>query len=146
MNMAIRTLTFLLIMISALWGCSHEYSDADLVFVNVSEGRKIISHPEGSLFKEAKPNAWIDPRRVELYSSGHIPGAINLPFKNVAVEWEDLEGYGVVIVYGKTYNDPIADAMSKSLMEYGIHEVRTLRGGIEAWIKAGYPVTKGRKP
>ena len=127
-------------------GCTKEYSDADLVFLSPDEGKEIVANPEGSLFHEASPNTWVDPRRSEFYIGGHIPGAINVPYKNIALSWEELEGYGVIIVYGQTYNDPLAEAMSKSLMEYGLSDVRTLKGGIEAWTRAGFTLSKGRKP
>ena len=129
-----------------LAGCSKEYSDADLVLLSVHEADLVMATPESSLFSTPKPNAYVDPRTVEKYATGHIPGAINLPYRQIAEDWENLQGYGVIIVYGSSYNDPLAEAMSKSLMEYGLGEVRTLRGGMEAWINAGQPVTKGRKP
>ena len=129
-----------------LTGCSAEYSDADLQLVSVLEAETVIKQSTSSLFSEAKPNAWIDPRTIEAYSTGHIPGAISMPYRDIAISWEKLEAYDLVIVYGRTYNDPIADAMSKSLMEYGLKDVKTLRGGLEAWVNAGNPVTKGRNP
>ena len=136
----------LLLGLSLLSGCSKEYSDADIVLLNVHEADLLMGTQESSLFGEAKRNAFVDPRTVEKYASGHIPGAISLPYRQIAEDWENLQEYGVVIVYGNSYNDPLAEAMSKTLMEYGIGEVRTLRGGLEAWINAGQPVTKGRKP
>lgn len=129
-----------------LAGCSKEYSDADLVFLNVNEADLLVAHPETSLFTEAKTNVFLDPRKVEKYAIGHIPGAINVPYRNIAEEWEGLEQYSVIVVYGQTYNDPLADAMSKTLMEYGLHDVRTLRGGLDAWLNAGQSLTTGRKP
>ena len=61
------------------------------------------------------------------------------------IDFEKLTG-NHVIVYGQTYNDPLAEAMSKSLMEYGLDDIQTLKGGLEAWTRAGLPLTKGRKP
>ena len=144
--MHIRRLTTVLIACSLVTGCTKEYSDADLVFVTPDEGRAIMDTTESSLFSEPLENIWVDPRRSEFYIAGHIPGAINMPFKTIATDWTDLEEYGVVVVYGQTYNDPLAEAMSKTLMEYGIKEVRTLQGGIDAWIRAGFELQKGRKP
>ena len=138
--------TMLFIAILALAGCQKEFSDADLVFITPDQGKELVASPEGSLFRKAKPNVWVDPRRSEFYIAGHIPGAINVPYKDIAEEWEELGGYGVVIVYGQTYNDPLAEAMSKSLMEYGLGDIQTLKGGLEAWTRAGLPLTKGRKP
>lgn len=138
--------TMILTTLLALFGCQKEFSDTDLVFISPNQGKQLVANPEGSLFREARPNVWVDPRRSEFYIAGHIPGAINVPYKNIAEEWEDLGGYGVIIVYGQTYNDPLAEAMSKSLMEYGLSDIQTLKGGLEAWTRAGFPLTKGRKP
>ena len=108
-----------------------EYSDADIVLLNVHEADLLMGTQDSSLFGEAKRNAFVDPRTIEKYASGHIPGAISLPYRQIAEDWENLQEYGVVIVYGNSYNDPLAEAMSKTLMEYGIDEVRTLRGGLK---------------
>ena len=65
--------------------------------------------------------------------------AINLPFGRVTEDHERvLAGYDLLIVYGDDYNDPIAEAMSKRLLNLGYKDVRTLRGGITAWTDAGY--------
>ena len=136
----------LLLTVPLLSGCAKEYSDADIVLLNVHEADLLMGTQESSLFGEAKQNAFVDPRTVEKYATGHIPGAISLPYRQIAEDWENLQEYGIVVVYGNSYNDPLAEAMSKTLMEYGISEVKTLRGGLEAWINAGQPITKGRKP
>ena len=141
-----RWLVPVLLAWSCLSGCSKEYSDADLVFVTPDEGKVLVAKPESSMFSEPVENIWVDPRRSEFYIGGHIPGAINMPYKTIATDWAKLEGYGVVIVYGQTYNDPLAEAMSKTLMEYGIKDVRTLKGGIDAWTRAGFTLQKGLKP
>ena len=51
-----------------------------------------------------------------------------------------LDDAGIIIVSGETYNDPVAIAMSKTLMELGFKDVKTLRGGIMGWEDAGEPV------
>ena len=127
-------------------GCSKEYSDADLVFLSVHDADLAISTPETSLFSETRPNTFLDPRTTERYAIGHIPGALSVPYRNIAEEWESLQGYNIIVVYGNTYNDPLAEAMSKTLMEYGLRDIRTLKGGLEAWMNAGQQITKGRKP
>ena len=141
-----RWLVPVLLAWSCLNGCSKEYSDADLVFVTPDEGKALMGKQESSLFSEPEDNIWVDPRRSEFYIAGHIPGALSMPYKSIATDWTNLEGYGVVVVYGQTYNDPLAEAMSKTLMEYGIKDVRTLKGGIDAWTRAGFTLQKGRKP
>ena len=86
---------------------------------------------------------WLDPRSERDFRLGHIPGAINLPFQNVAKGHTILQDYEVIVVYGSTYNDPKANAMSKRLMQLGYEDVKTLRGGLSGWKAAGYDVEEG---
>ncbi|MGY8753238.1 MAG: rhodanese-like domain-containing protein, partial [Phycisphaerales bacterium] len=51
-----------------------------------------------------------------------------------------LDDVGTIIVCGKTYNDSVAIAMSKTLLTMGFKDVRTIRGGLKAWEKSGKPV------
>jgi rhodanese-related sulfurtransferase len=143
-----QSIAFLLLAasIASFQGCAKEYSDRDIVFLDVEQAQVLVENREVSLFTKPRENTWLDPRSVEKYSTGHIPGAINMPYRNVAEKWEELKAYGFIVVYGNSYNDPLADAMSKTLMELGLAEVRTLRGGLQAWTDAGNPVMKGRRP
>ena len=36
--------------------------------------------------------------------------------------------------------------MSKTLMELGLDDIYTLRGGLEAWVEADYKLEKGAPP
>jgi rhodanese-related sulfurtransferase len=102
------------------------------------EGRKKLLGLAG-----ATSGAWVDPRGERAYREGHIAGAINLPFQDVASRHEELKGYEILIVYGNTYRDPIAEAMSKRLMELKFKDVRTLRGGLRAWTDADLELVTG---
>ena len=143
-----QSIAFLLLAasIASFQGCAKEYSDRDIVFLEVEQAQVLVENREVSLFTKPRENTWLDPRSVEKYSTGHIPGAINMPYRDVSEKWEELNAYGFIVVYGNSYNDPLADAMSKTLMELGLAEVRTLRGGLQAWTDAGNPVMKGRRP
>ena len=54
-----------------------------------------------------------------------------------------LSDYSVVVVYGDSYNDPKAEALSKRLMQLGHEDVHTLRGGFQAWTDAGHETEPG---
>ncbi|MHC4129087.1 MAG: rhodanese-like domain-containing protein [Planctomycetota bacterium] len=113
-------------------------SDRDLVLIDSTEAMDLVEGRKKLLgLAGASNGAWVDPRSEKAYREGHIPGAISLPFQHVTNERRRVEGYDVLIVYGDDYKDPIADAMSKRLMDLGFKDVRTLRGGLRAWTEAG---------
>ena len=75
-----------------------------------------------------------------------MPGAINVPLRTIDTQWVRLQNHGTVIVYAATFNDPIADAQSKALLEKGIANVKTLIGGWKAWTDSGGKVEQGPDP
>jgi 3-mercaptopyruvate sulfurtransferase SseA len=140
-------LSLALIGVFLMVGCKPQISDKDIVKLNVAQAREYILHPPtSSIFETGLPGIWIDPRRQPDYVLGHIPGAVNVPFATVSSQYEFLQGYGAKIVYGDTYNDPLADAMSKTLMELGLSDIYTLRGGVDAWTEAHLDLEKGASP
>lgn len=143
--MGVRIIVLGLLVLSLpAFGCQNQISDKNLVLVDptdameIAEGRKRLFGLAGTA--EA---AWVDPRGARAYRKGHIPGAISLPFQNLSTESDRLKGYDVLIVYGNDYDDELARGMSKRLMELGFKDVRTLRGGLKAWAKAGYELEEG---
>ena len=79
------------------------------------------------------------------YRVGHVPGAINVLLSDPDAITR-LEGFGTLIVYGKGYEAPIADAMIKTLLKDGQTEVMGLRVGFDGWLEAGQPVERGDDP
>ena len=127
----------LTLTIVALTGCSKTWSDKDIAFVSVPQAKALFAEEGGTWLDEAKPNIWVDARNPSKYAIGHIPGAINIPLRSIDAQWGRVEAFGTVIVYGSTWNDPIADAETKVLLEKGIKGVKTLSGGLQAWVEAG---------
>lgn len=113
-------------------GCQRAITDRSLVFVSVEEAMAHVHQQPDTRF--------VDPRPTQQYASGHIPGAISLPYQDLAQRAQDLDGFAPLIVYGSGRNSTVADAYTKSLMEEGLEEVLTLRGGLAAWRDAGQPV------
>jgi rhodanese-related sulfurtransferase len=104
----------------------------------LAEGRKTLLG-----LGEVEKAAWVDPRGGRAYREGHIPGALHVPFQDLNDQQETLRGYNALIVYGSDFQDNLADAMSKRLLELGFKDVRTLKGGLRAWTRAGYEVETG---
>ncbi len=105
------------------------------------EASVIIEEGERAFLGEQKAVVLVDPRPTWSYRKGHIPQAINIPFGQLKSQMWQLDDAGVIIIAGETYNDAVAFAMSKSLIEHGFNDVRTLRGGLTGWEDAGKPIS-----
>ncbi|MDY7108366.1 MAG: rhodanese-like domain-containing protein [Planctomycetota bacterium] len=129
---------------TCLIGCSNKTSDRSLVFVPPADAEQLIRGQRGLLGLGGEVRgAWLDPRSRSEYLEGHIPGAVHRPFEDLRDDHADLDQYDLIIVYGDDYNTPVALAASKTLMELGFEDVRTLRGGLRAWKAAGNPIEAG---
>jgi rhodanese-related sulfurtransferase len=119
-------------------GCTRRTSDKDLVFIDTPEAQETATQGRG-LLGLGKPTtvAWVDTRSPEAFEAEHIPGAINVPFRDLNASLNDLRRYGILIVYGRDFGDIIPQAMAKTLNERGISDVRILRGGLRSWKRDG---------
>ena len=133
------------LLIALVWtGCAKSISDSDLVLISPSEGMELAEGRKTLLgLGEVEKAAWVDPRGGRAYREGHIPGALHVPFQDLNDQQQMLRGYNALIVYGSDFQDNLADAMSKRLLELGFKDVRTLKGGLRAWTRAGYEVETG---
>lgn len=120
-----------------LSGCTTRTSDRDLVFLNPAEALEAVQG-ERRMLRGSTTGVWLDPRTDREYREGHIPGAIHMPMQRVREDHASLREYDVIIVYGNDFNSPRATAVSKTLLELGHRDVRTLRGGLKAWKEAGH--------
>ena len=84
----------------------------------------------------------IDVRTPEEYASGHIPGAVNIPFDQVARRIVELDAPHGVALYCMV--GPRARKGESALMAAGYETVFHLDGGLAAWQAAGLPVEGGR--
>ena len=132
---------FLLGLSLTLLGCNSGISDRNLVFMMPDEASVIIEEGERAFLGEQKVVVLVDPRPTWSYRKGHIPQAINIPFGQLKHQMWQLDDVSVIIVAGETYNDAVALAMSKTLIEHGFKDVRTLRGGLTGWEDAGKPLS-----
>ncbi len=69
-----------------------------------------------------------------------IPGALHLPVSDVARHLGDLPRDREIILYCTCPNEASAAKAARLLMNNGFRQVRPLKGGLEAWIEAGYTV------
>ncbi|MFO0872683.1 MAG: rhodanese-like domain-containing protein [Phycisphaerales bacterium] len=86
---------------------------------------------------------WVDARDERSYAKSHIPNAISIPFPRVDEMYPTIRDREIIIVYDSDYDDIVAKAASKRMLELGHKDVYTLRGGIRAWERDGNPVVTG---
>ena len=80
----------------------------------------------------------IDVRTPEEYASGHIPGAVNLPFDQVAQRIAEIDAPHGVALYCMV--GPRARKGESALLAAGYDKVFHLEGGLAAWQAAGLSV------
>ena len=132
--------TFVLVFLFFLTGCNAGISDKNLSFVSPSDVTVLMSDGASELFGPELRTILIDCRQRWEYDKAHIPDAASIPFGHLQYKLYELDHAGTIIVAGQTYNDSVAIAMSKALMELGFKEVKTLKGGLRGWEDAGRSV------
>ncbi|MCK5189658.1 MAG: rhodanese-like domain-containing protein [Methylococcales bacterium] len=84
----------------------------------------------------------VDVRSTSEYQSGHVPGAIHIPFWT-AFTTDKLEGYeknSVVVLY--CAHGPRAGVAKLALSMAGFEKINYLAGHMTAWNNARLPVEK----
>jgi rhodanese-related sulfurtransferase len=80
----------------------------------------------------------VDVRTPEEFRGGHIPGAINVPYDQVASRAAELSGEHGVAMY--CMKGPRARLGEQALLQAGRKDVLHLEGGFSAWAAAGLPI------
>lgn len=92
--------------------------------------------------RELRDVILVDVRTPEEYAEGHLQGSVNIDWEGDHFEAETakLDKTKPVFVYclAGSRSADAAEALRKS----GFKSIYNLDGGIEAWEKAGFPVTK----
>jgi rhodanese-related sulfurtransferase len=84
----------------------------------------------------------IDVRTPAEYASGHVPGALNIPFDQVAQRIAEIDAPHGVALYCMV--GPRARKGESALLAAGYESVFHLEGGLAAWQAAGLPVESTR--
>jgi len=84
----------------------------------------------------------VETRVPDAFAQAHIPGAVNLPYRDMTPESTAHLDRGLVYVcYCESINCNAATKGALKLAELGF-QVKRLSGGITSWIAAGYPVDR----
>lgn len=106
-----------------------------------------ISGPELlELIQKGEPITIIDVRSESEYRSGHVPGAIHLPFWKAYFKASDLDAPRdqTLVVY--CAHGPRAIIGKGAFMLADFEDIRYLDGHMTAWNKAKLPVEPSPKP
>ena len=126
-------------------GCTHSTSDRDLVYRQPAEAIALAAETKGTFSKEPLKVLWLDPRTPAEFEKGHIPQATNIPFPEIEKTHEvACKGYDAFIVYDTDYDDVMAKAAAKRLLELGYKKVYCIVGGLKSWQADGNPIATGK--
>ena len=123
-------------------GCSRTTSDRSLVYKRPAELMELANTPTGAFGSKGLPKVlWLDPRTPAEFAAGRVPQATNIPFPDIERTHEaTCRGFDLYIVYDTDYDDVMAKAAAKRLLELGYKPVYTMLGGLRAWRTDGFSV------
>jgi rhodanese-related sulfurtransferase len=87
----------------------------------------------------------VDVRPNGEYKTGHVAGAVNIPFDKVEKHLDELREAENGIVLYCTMGKRTRQA-EQTLLDHGIPNVYHLEGGLGAWRQGGYPINTGWGP
>ena len=82
----------------------------------------------------------LDVRSAEEYAAGHIPGAININYKDIPDQLDTIRNFDnkeVVVYCERGVRAAVADRL---LTEAGFTSVAQLTGSLSAWERASLPI------
>ncbi len=83
----------------------------------------------------------LDVRPFEEYASGHVPGAVNVPLKELAKRLKELPRNQEIVAYCRGPHCVLAFEAVAQLRQQGF-QARRLEDGFPEWREAGLPVEK----
>ncbi len=104
---------------------------------------KEVSAPDlNSMMKSGAPIVILDVRDRDEYDGGHIPGAVNISRGTLEFKVNMMlpdKGAKIIVYCGVDLRGPLA---TKTLNELGYKNAVNLKGGLDSWKEAGYPIQK----
>ena len=85
-----------------------------------------------------------DVRSPEEYASGHVPGAINIPYDQIASRMAEVPKDQDVVLYCKSGRR--AGIAAEVLAGQGYERLQHLEGDIVAWVEKGRPLETPKDP
>jgi membrane protein DedA with SNARE-associated domain/rhodanese-related sulfurtransferase len=116
------------------WERRRFYRALDMARISVAELHELLTTETAPVVVDVRsPTAQL----VELR---RIPGALHVPARAVGQHLARLPRDRDIVLYCNCPNEASAAEAARALMKLGYRRVRPLRGGLDAWIEAGYAV------
>ena len=110
------------------------------------EGQEIAIKDAAMLFITGRA-VFLDARSGFEYAQGHIQGAISLPPREFASNYQDikplLQGKEAIITYCDGERCPLSIALAEHLRGAGLKNVFVLKNGWSLWQAEKLPISKG---
>jgi membrane protein DedA with SNARE-associated domain/rhodanese-related sulfurtransferase len=116
------------------WERKRFYALLDMARINVDELCERMRGDTAPVIVDVR-----SPTSLEL-ERRRIPGALSVPVQEVERQVRSLPRDREIILYCNCPNEASAAQAAKLLLGQGFRQVRPLRGGLDAWIAAGYAV------
>jgi len=90
------------------------------------------------------PFVLLDVRSPESFASGHLPGAINLPYRRI--NEGNLVGYPPEVLFVVYCAGPHCNGADRAALQLAIlgRKVRKMIGGVEGWKDEGFRLITGQ--
>jgi len=100
------------------------------------------SDVHADLGKGVKGFVVVDCRREEQYAKGHVPGAINVPYRSIAERAASMPRDKLLVLY---CTGPACNASTKAAVQWASlgFRVKEMIGGLWGWQQEGYDVETG---
>lgn len=106
-----------------------------------TKGGKTISHHELTRMLNADEAVLLDVRDQKEYSTGHIAGALNIPYAKISEREPELTAYKEKAIVLVDKAGQHAGAAGRNLSKLG-YRVNRLSGGMTDWLNEKLPVVK----
>jgi rhodanese-related sulfurtransferase len=116
------------------WERRRFYAALDMARISVEDLRRQMQEGAAPVIVDVRSTT---ARTLELR---RIPGALHIPVQDAARHLKTLPRDREIILYCTCPNEASAAKVARLLMNSGFQRVRPLKGGLDAWIEAGYSV------
>lgn len=141
--MNLRTLLFPLLLAMPLAASAENKAVVDAIeeYMAFSEYGSSLMRPEQIPEDDWKRIKVIDARDAGQFAKDHIPGAVNIEWRQVVARRNEIPKEGLVIVYCNTGSLSAQAAFALRLL--GWDNVKVLQDGLEGWkAKGGFEANK----